>query len=181
MNNKYFWISLPLISLLIIILNAGRIVDFATDGFWTIVANQLDKEAAEREEKISRGEIVRGKDTVIIWENKYVIYHVGYGKSLFLHNGDTEEMILKGIKKYKIKNDRLYIWADEGYAVIDRDNICKVFITIPNEAFAKGYSIDDNGDEIYNSTKVESQYIEYLSDYSEFNDDEKSMFDKLKK
>ena len=89
---------MPLISLLIIILNAGRIVDFATDRFWTIVANQLEKEAAEHEEKIARGEIVRGKDTVIIWENKYVIYHMDYGKSLFLHNGDTEEMILKGIK-----------------------------------------------------------------------------------
>ena len=43
--------------------------------FWDFIAEQLKKEEQERLAAIERGEIIIGKDTMLIWHDKYVLYH----------------------------------------------------------------------------------------------------------
>ena len=47
----------------------------AGDILHNAIIRQTDKELADMKEKRARGEIVRGRDTALIWENMFVIYH----------------------------------------------------------------------------------------------------------
>ena len=66
-------------------------------------SNQLAKEESERMEKIENGEIVRGKGTILIWENMYVIGHYSDGERLSIETKDVNEAILKKLSSIKRK------------------------------------------------------------------------------
>lgn len=165
--------------ILICIFNVKSILHKTSDIFWTVIANQLDREEKEREEKIANNEIVRGKDTVLVWNNLYEIGHFSDGKHLSIKTGDINDNILEKIYSYKVSKNKLYICSEEGYAVIDDNNFCKVFVTVPAVNFVNGYSEDEYGNRLYISRFVEDEHIMYLENYDDFSENERKMFNRL--
>ena len=179
MKRKYIIAIIVIISILLIALTIKPIMNYTSNVFWSFIGEQLDKEEAERMEKIENGEIIKGKDTILIWENMYVIGHYSDGNHLSIQTKDVNETILKKIVKHKKKKEKLYIISDEGYAVIDKNNLCRVFITVDDEKFVNGYTEDADGNRTYISRKVECENIVYLSKYDEFSPEEKDMLEKM--
>lgn len=170
---------ITVVSIILIALSIKPILKYTSNIFWGLIRNQFDKEEAKRMEKIENREIIRGKDTILIWGNVYVIGHYSDGNHLSIETKDVNETILKKVVKYHEKKGKLYIVSDEGYAVIDKNNLCRVFITVANEEFVNGYTEDVEGNRTYISRKIESTNIEYLSEYEFFSAEEKDVFEKM--
>ena len=140
--------------------------------FWNSIFIQLDKEEAEREKRIEAGLPIRGKDTALIWRDKYDITVSASGASLDIYiDGDTQ-MVLDKVKDHYIYKKTLYVLSDDGYAVIDNDNHCRVYIFTPKEELE--YSSQHYG-------TIEDEHIKYLSSYEEFSESEREIFEKLGK
>ena len=144
----------------------------------------LEEEEAERKEKIERGEPVWGRDTMTIWNDKYDICKYYDNDEKLGDLGITEkgfsDCIITRIKDFKRRRDKLYIYSYDGYAVIDKENICRVFITVPEEDFSRGYSTDENGNKIkFYPLKVDHEKIIYLSSFEEFSEKEQKILKKL--
>jgi hypothetical protein len=167
-----------LLLILICVLNIKPILNKASDTFWDVISNQLEKEEKEREEMTANHEIVRGKDTVLIWNNMYEIGHFSDGNHLSIQTENISDNILEKISKYKVRKKKLYIKSEEGYAVIDENNICRVFITVPADDFVNGYSEDEYGNRTYISRFIEDEHIIYLESYDDFSEDERKIFGK---
>lgn len=148
--------------------------------FWNTVVTQFDMEEKKRQQKVKNGEIVMGKDTVLVWGNMYEIGHYSDGNNLEIAVNDIFETILERITIHKIVNETLYIISDEGYATIDKDNLCKVYIIIPENDFVNGYSIDEYGNQVGYSRFIENENVQYLSQYNEFSAEEQEVFADLK-
>lgn len=104
MKNKILIYSAVLLCYIIFIFSVKPAVQFASDKFWGFISQQLNKEEEEQNQKIANGEIVRGKDTVLIWKNKYEI-----GRYY-----DGNHLLIKNVKRNKVENEKLYIISDEG-------------------------------------------------------------------
>ena len=140
--------------------------------FWNSIIIQLDKEEAEREKRIEAGLPIRGKDTALIWRDKYDITVSVSGASLDIYiDGDTQ-MVLDKVKDYDIDKKTLYVLSDDGYAVIDNENNCRVFIFTPKEDLE--YSTQHYG-------SIEDEHVKYLSSYEEFLESERKVFERLGK
>ena len=77
--------------------------------------------------------------------------------------------------------EKLYVLSDEGYAVIDKNNLCRVCVTVPDDEFVNGYTVDDAGNEIPISRYIENENVIYLKSYSEFTGEERKVFEKMEK
>ena len=177
---KKWWI-LIIVFIIIALFSAKPIFEFSTNAFWNFVAEQFEKEEQERLEAIERGEIIIGKDTMLVWNNKYVLYHQAGNDTLCIHYEDgNEESIIGKVTKYKKKKGLLYILSDEGYVVIDDNNLCRAHITIPKEEFVSGYYEDENGKRIYISRFIEDANIRYLVSFNDFSENEQKIFKKMK-
>ena len=140
--------------------------------FWNLVFIQLDKEEAEREKRIEAGLPIRGKDTALIWQDKYDITVSASGASLDIYiDGDTQTVLDK-VKETNIDKKTLYVLSDDGYAVIDNENNCRVFISTPKEELE--YSSQHYG-------SIEDEHVKYLSSYEEFSESERKIFERLGK
>lgn len=171
MKDKVLICSAVLLCYIIFIFSVKPAVQFASDKFWGFVSQQLNKEEEEQNQKIANGEIVRGKDTVLIWNNKYEIGHYFDGDHLSIKNEDyTFSNVLKNVKRHKVENEKLYIIFDEGLAVIDKNNICRIYILPP------GGEENELPEEQY----IISEYVQYLSDFAEFTEEEQDILIKYK-
>ena len=177
---KKWWIFI-IIVIITVLFSAKPILEFSTNAFWNFVAEQLEKEEQERLAAIERGEIIIGKDTMLVWNDKYVLYHQAGDDTLCIHYEDgNSESIIGKVTKYKKKKDVLYILSHEGYVVIDDDNLCRVHITIPKEEFVRGYGEDENGKRTYISQFIDDANIKYLESFNDFSENEQKMFEKMK-
>jgi hypothetical protein len=76
MKIKNFLLTCIIGGIILVFICMGEpILQYVSDKLWDVVCEQLDKEEAERERQIANGEIVRGKDTALIWGNTYEIWH----------------------------------------------------------------------------------------------------------
>ena len=180
MKNK-LWI-LAIIIIIIALFSAKPIFTFSTNIFWNFVAEQFEKEEQERLDAIERGEIIIGKDTMLVWNDKYVLYHQAGNDTLCIHYKDgNEESIIGKVTQYKKKKGALYILSDEGYVVIDDNNLCRVHMTIPKEEFVSGYYEDNDGKRTYISRFINDTNIKYLDSFNAFSEDEQKIFENMKK
>lgn len=163
MKKKYILSIASSILVFSIACNIKPILHYTSELFWDIVCEQLNREEAERERRMANGELVRGRDTILIWGNLYEIGHYYDGNDLTLEGQEVSGCILENIKEYKVKGDKLYVISDDGYATIDRENICRVYMT--------------EGEQI--SEKIEIEKILYLNSYEEFSNEEKKVFEKM--
>ena len=83
------------------------------------------------------------------------------------HNHDLKQ-ILMGVSDYKKKDGKLFVVAKEGYAVIDDDNLCRVFII-------------EEYDSYRTQKYIENERIKYIDSMEEFSEKEFKVFEKMKK
>ena len=178
---KKWWISILAVIIIALFL-VKPIFELSTNIFCDFVAEQLEKEEQERLAAIERGEIIIGKDTMLVWHDKYVLYHQAENDTLCIHYEDgNEESVIGKVTQYKKKKGILYILSDEGYVVIDENNFCRVYIAIPKEEFVSGYYEDENGKRTYISRFIDDTNIKYLESFNDFSEDEQKIFKKMEK
>ena len=141
----------------------------ASDMFWGAISAQLEREEAERQKKIENHEVVIGRDTVAVFGKHYDIgktYDLNRKRidHLWIVVEDADGVVLSGVTHYDSRRGCFYVIAEEGYAVIDKNDYCRVYFTVPVEEW----------------DYIESKYIEYLDSYEEFSEKERKYFDKLK-
>ena len=180
MQKRYIVAIVILIVGVILAFSIKPIFNLVGDSFWDFISTQLDREERERQQKMENGEMIRGKDTVLIWENKFEIWHHIDEKRLSIENNGVSQDVMKKIRKHKIFKEKLYVLSDEGYAVIDKNNLCRVFITVSPEEFTNGYTIDPEGIQHPMSRLIKDEHIQYLNSYEDFNTEEKAVFEKMK-
>lgn len=88
-------------------------------------------------------------------------------------------VLLTSVYGYRIVDNRLYIASEDGCAVIDENNFCRIFLIVPDEEFIDGYTKDSFGNKVYNLRKFEMPNIKYLSSYDQFDEAERKIIDKL--
>ena len=144
----------------------GRIKEKVSDIFWDAISAQFEREL---DEKTKNNEVIAGRDTVFVWKKHYQILK-GYNldgvreEDLWITVEDADGMILDDLIEYDSKGGYFYVMSKEGYAVIDKNNYCRVYFTVPVEEW----------------DYIESKHIEYLDSYEEFSEKERKYFDKLK-
>ena len=94
---------------------------------------------------------------------------------------ESSGVILENIEDYRKLKNKLYITSEEGYAIVDKDKLCRVFVKVPGEEFVSGYSEDKEGNRTYISRRIENKYIKYLSSFEEFSEEEREILKLLKK
>lgn len=124
-------------------------------------------------------ESVKGKDTVLVWKDTFVIGHYDDGNRLSVITEGFSENVLKQVTIYKIIDDKLYVVSNEGYAIIDKNCECRVNVTVPDNEFVREYSADEYGNSLYTSRYLEKENIIYLAHFQDFSDDEQRMFKKI--
>ena len=132
--------------------------------FWDLVGAEFDREERIRAEKIANGEIVRGKDTVLIWGDTFEIGHLPDSDNLYIYISGSPHTVLRGVSTYKKTGECLYIIADEGYAIIDNNDFCRIYIN------------SDSQTDAIDSSRVESEHLKYLSSFDEFTPSEREVF-----
>ena len=70
---KRMFAGVIIVIIIAIILCIKPILKITSNIFWNIIAVQFDKEENDRQQKVEKGELIRGKDTVLIWGNMYEI------------------------------------------------------------------------------------------------------------
>lgn len=168
-----------LLILIFLIIHFGYKLNGEVDLFSYFIFKQLEREDEIRRNKIENGEIVAGKDTALIWGNIYEIWNQSGDYRLSIETKNLTRNILEKIQNYKKIDNCLYIVSEEGFAVIDENNLCRAYVTVPETEFVNGYSIDSEGNKVYYSRFIEDDNIQYLDDYDDFTDDEKNVFDIL--
>ncbi len=163
-------VLITLIAIITISLSGcDSIKEKASDMFWGAISAQLEKEEAERQRKYENHEVVIGRDTVAVFDKHYDIgktYDLN-GKRidhLWIVVEDADGVVLSGVTHYDSRRGCFYVIAEEGYAVIDKNDYCRVYLTVSEEE----------------RDKIESKYIEYLDSYKEFSEKERKYFDKMK-
>ncbi len=147
--------------------------------FWDGVSKQLQAEEKEREENAARGEIIQGRDTIMIWNNIYELGHYYDGIHLDIQTDNDAGCLLEGVWKHKVINESLYIISDEGYAVINKDNVCKILLTVPDNEYVSGYNTDEDGSIHYISRYFDDERVQYLTEFDLFSETEQRCFKEL--
>ena len=81
-----------------------------------------------------------GKDTVcIVGDGKFYMVKTIEGVRLSMHTSEYDtnaDVLLAFVNSYKKKNDKLYIYSDEGYCVVDiKNNTAKLLITVEEQYY----------------------------------------------
>jgi hypothetical protein len=87
--------------------------------------------------------------------------------------------ILFNVSDYKKIKDKLYVKSGDGFAVIDENNMCRVYVTVPGDEFVSGYSMDENGEKHYISKYLENENVSYLKSFDKFSDEDIKVFNSL--
>ena len=144
----------------------------------------LEIEEKANQKKLENGEPIVGKDTRLIWGKMYEIgvYHDGVRKykDLTFSTKEAGDRVLDGIIGYEKENGKLYVYSEEGYAVIDKNNLCRVYIIIPPELYDSGYWVDMYGDRNSYSKVQNCDKIQYLSSFSEYTEEEQKILKRIR-
>ena len=132
----------------------------AGEVFLSLIDYQFSKEESERIEKMERHEVVRGKDTAYIWNKHYEVWSQSGDKYFGIETAETSGVLLLKAYLIDVYKEQFYVVAEDGYAVVDRDNFCRMFLLTDAE-------------------KIESKYIEYLDSYQEYSEEEQKHFSKM--
>ena len=149
--------------------------------FWNTVSRQFEKEEVKWQEyPYGRP----GRDTVY-WagDGKFQIVNCADNKELLMYDENrVSHTLLKDVIDYKAKKKLLYVISAEGCGIIDeRENSCRLFISLEDSQYISGWSEDESGNRKYISRYLADNHITYLKSYDEFLDDERAIFEKMRK
>lgn len=143
--------------------------------FWNKIENRLDyersREAGDDFNKISWGDL------------SFQINHHKSGNNLEYVSVDNKEIyiLLQNISSYKITEEKLYVKSKNGCAIVDENNICKIFTDQSNFQITGEYTQDKSGNKIYINQKIDNGSVVYLSSYNDFSAKERDIFKKMLK
>ena len=173
--------AILLVTGVVMVFNVKTISKDISNVFWNVVGSQLDKEETKwKDSPYGRP----GKDTVYwIGNGKFQILESAgdrvlcvYDKTKVLHT------LLKNELDYKVKKNFLYVISAEGYGIInEKENTCRLFITVEDSQYISGWSEDEAGIRKYISRYLNDTHITYLESYDEFSSNEKAIFESMKK
>ena len=86
---------------------------------------------------------------------------------------------MKNVNTYEIIDDKLYVVTEEGFAVINKNDMATILVTVPENEFVNGYSVNASGEKEFYSRYIETPNILYINDFKEFSDDEQEQFEKI--
>ena len=172
-KNRVFWLIVlgMILAVLLVCLNRHILLD----RFWSKIESQLDYERSlevgDDFNKISWGDL------------SFQINHHKSGNNLeYVSVADKESYILlKNISSYKIVEEKLYVKSKDGYAIVDENNICKIFVDQSIFQKSREYTQDKYGNKIYSNQKVDKENIKYLLNYDDFSTQERDIFKKILK
>lgn len=132
-----------------------------------VISDRMDYEDAYRQKMEAEGHIVGGRGTAVIWEDTYTIIRFSgvlrllyrctpYGQIPVYKN------VLDNVTEYKTTKHCLYVWSDDGCAVVDENNLCRL------------YTEKDTTD------ISDYETIRCLSSFDEFSEEERKQLNKLK-
>ncbi len=166
-----FCIILAAIIIIVPLFYAEQIVRFVGKTALNAIFAELEREDKEDEIRIANGEPIYGRDTCLIWANTYEIWRHSGEKYLDIQTKKVFGAILEEITIYRKIDKKLYIVARTGYAVIDEDAFCKIYVNDESLFNANDHIIE----------RIEDDHIKYFSEYSSFSPTERSNFEKLEK
>ena len=80
----------------------------------------------------------------------------------------NDDILLAFVNKYKKKNDKFYVYSEEGYCVVDiNKNTANLLITVEKQ--------------YYSNLVGENEAVTYLLSYDDFSNEDKKVFDKMVK
>ena len=166
-----FCIILAAIIIIVPLFYAEQIVRFVGKTALNAIFAELEREEKEDEIRIANGEPIYGRDTCLIWANTFEILEILNKKNLYIQTKKVFGAILEEITIYKKIDKKLYIVAKTGYAVIDEDAFCKIYVNDESLFEANDSTIE----------RIEDDHIKYFSEYNSFSPTERDNFEKLEK
>ena len=122
-------------------------------------------------------------DTLCMWADKYKVEKDEDSKILRIYDGEegrsSYSLVLEDILNFKETEEYLYLVSKEAYVIIDKDKKCRIYLTIPEEKFARDTSDWSFGiDPGFISKKVNKELISYPP-IEELSKDQINIFESL--
>ena len=131
-----------------------------------VISDRMDYEDAYRQKRQAEGHIIEGRDTFAIWNDTYAIMRYSVPSLYYRYTpyGQYADYacLLENVTEYKTTKHCLYVWSDDGCAVVDENNLCRL------------YTEKDTTD------ISDYEAIRCLSSFDEFSEEERKQLNKLK-
>ena len=165
MKKRMFRILFPILGI-ILLLNIKPILQYVNHAIMQAVSAKMDAEEEDRARRAAEGHIIEGRDTFAIWNDTYAIMRYSTPSLYYRYTpyGQYADYacLLENVTEYKTTKHNLYVWSDDGCAVVDENNLCRL------------YTEKDTTD------ISDYEAIRCLSSFDEFSEEEQKQLNKLK-
>ena len=165
MKKRMFRILFPILGI-VLLLNIKPILQYVNHAIMQAVSAKMDAEEEDRARRAAEGHIIEGRDTFAIWNDTYAIMRYSVPSLYYRYTpyGQYADYacLLENVTEYKTTKHCLYVWSDDGCAVVDENNLCRL------------YTEKDTTD------ISDYEAIRCLSSFDEFSEEERKQLNKLK-
>ena len=165
MKKRMFRILFPILGI-VLLLNIKPILQYVNHAIMQAVSAKMDAEEEDRARRAAEGHIIEGRDTFAIWNDTYAIMRYSVPSLYYRYTpyGQYADYacLLENVTEYKTTKHNLYVWSDDGCAVVDENNLCRL------------YTEKDTTD------ISDYEAIRCLSSFDEFSEEERKQLNKLK-
>ena len=165
MKKRIFRILFPILGI-VLLLNIKPILQYVNHAVIHAASAKMDAEDKDRKKRAAEGHIIEGRDTFAIWNDTYAIMRYSVPSLYYRYTpyGQYADYacLLENVTEYKTTKHNLYVWSDDGCAVVDENNLCRL------------YTEKDTTD------ISDYEAIRCLSSFDEFSEEERKQLNKLK-
>ena len=165
MKKRMFRILFPILGI-VLLLNIKPILQYVNHAIIQTVSAKMDAEEEDRARRAAEGHIIEGRDTFAIWNDTYAIMRYSVPSLYYRYTpyGQYADYacLLENVTEHKTTKHNLYVWSDDGCAVVDENNLCRL------------YTEKDTTD------ISDYEAIRCLSSFDEFSEEEQKQLNKLK-
>lgn len=151
---------------IVLLLNIKPILQYVNHAIMQAISAKMDAEEEDRARRAAEGHIIEGRDTFAIWNDTYAIMRYSVPSLYYRYTpyGQYADYacLLENVTEYKTTKHNLYVWSDDGCAVVDENNLCRL------------YTEKDTTD------ISDCEAIRCLSSFDEFSEEERKQLNKLK-
>ncbi len=151
---------------IVLLLNIKPILQYVNHAIMQAISAKMDAEEEDRARRAAEGHIIEGRDTFAIWNDTYAIMRYSVPSLYYRYTpyGQYADYacLLENVTEYKTTKHNLYVWSDDGCAVVDENNLCRL------------YTEKDTTD------ISDYEAIRCLSSFDEFSEEERKQLNKLK-